>query len=31
MIGVQWHPEYLVNSLDHKLFASFIDYCNAHK
>lgn len=31
MIGVQWHPEYLVNNLDHELFVSFINYCNAHK
>jgi putative glutamine amidotransferase len=31
MVGVQWHPEYLVNNLDYKLFKSFIEHCNAHK
>ncbi len=31
MIGVQWHPEYLINQLDYKLFEAFIDSCNAPK
>ena len=26
-IGVQWHPEYMINEADERLFAAFVDAC----
>ena len=26
-IGVQWHPEYMINEADERLFSAFVDTC----